>query len=390
MNEEIKNKIIVIGGEHYNALGVIRSLGEQGIKPYFILIANNHISPCSSSKYVKETFNIRSEKYSDVYDFLMNNFNNEEEKPILIPTGDPVEKFLDSNYNELSKKYILPNIDSHQGEVLKHMDKNYQYELCKKFNVNVPNTWLVDLSNQNDIEKKFANKIIIKPDISADGQKSDILILEGEKNIKEGFTKFKEKGYSKVLVQEFIEYDMEYAMMGMAFNDTVIIPGINSNDYIYPNKRGNTSYAEMLPLEEFELDTKPIINMIKNMKYKGLFEVEMFKKGNKLYFNEMNFRNSANLYAYAGNEIPYIYLYINLLLNNDISGIKQKVDKHYFFCVEPAHLKNVKEGLLGINEWIKHVKKSTKLIYNKNDKKPFYKRIQNSLYLRLTNKINKE
>lgn len=389
MNDRIKNKVIVIGGEHYNALGVIRSLGEQGIEPYFILIANDYISPCSSSKYIKETFKIKSEQYSDVYDFLMNNFNNEEEKPILIPTGDPVEKFLDSNYDMLSKKYILPNIDNIQGKVLECMDKNYQHKLCEKFNVNVPNTWLIDLNDENDINQEFPNKIIIKPDVSAEGKKSDILILDGD-NKKDGFLKFKQKGYNKVLVQEFIEYDMEYAMMGMAFDDTVIIPGINSNDYIYPNKRGNTSYAEMFPLDEFELDISPIINMIKNLKYRGLFEVEMFKKGDKLYFNEMNFRNSANLYAYAGNQIPYIYLYINLLLNNDISQMKQKVDKHYFFCIEPAHLKNVKEGLLGFGEWVKHVRNSTTLIYNKKDKKPFYKRIQNSLYLRLTNKINKE
>ena len=182
---------------------------------------------------------------------------------------------------------------------------------------------------------------------------------------------------------------MEYAMMGMAYKDKVIIPGINSNDFIYPNKRGNTSYAEMFPLKEFELDVTPIINMIKSMQYTGLFEIEMFKKGKELYFNEMNFRNSANLYAYSGNDIPYIYIYINLILNNDISHIKQNVDKHYFFCVEPAHLKNVREGLLSYKEWLNHVKHSTKLIYNKKDKKPFYKRIQNSIYLRLTNKVTK-
>ena len=159
MNDKIKNKVIVIGGEHYNALGVIRSLGELGINPYFVLIANDHISPCSSSKYIKETFKIESESYTDVYKFLMNNFNDEEEKPILIPTGDPVEKFLDSNYNELSKKYILPNIDNRQGEILKCMDKNYQHELCEKFNVNVPNTWLIDLNNKSDIDKKFPKKL---------------------------------------------------------------------------------------------------------------------------------------------------------------------------------------------------------------------------------------
>ena len=268
------------------------------------------------------------------------------------------------------------------------MDKLFQYNLTQKYNIPMAKTYLFKLDEPIDIDS-LPNKIIIKPYISADGNKSDIRISEGKKEIEQNIEEFKNKGYKSVLIQEFLDYEMEYAMMGFSNKGVVTIPGINSNNFIFPSERGNTSYAEMFPLEEFELDVNPIINMIKNLKYTGLFEVELFKKGDKLYFNEMNFRNSANLYAYSGNNIPYIYLYINLLLNNDISEIKQKVDKHYFFCVEPAHLKNVKEGLLGFREWARHVKNSTKLIYNKKDKKPFYKRIQNSLYLRLTNQLNK-
>lgn len=33
----MNNKIIVFGGDHHNTLGVVRSLGEAGIKPILIL-----------------------------------------------------------------------------------------------------------------------------------------------------------------------------------------------------------------------------------------------------------------------------------------------------------------------------------------------------------------
>ena len=37
-----QNNIIVIGGNHHNTLGVIRSLGYKGLRPYVILITNNN------------------------------------------------------------------------------------------------------------------------------------------------------------------------------------------------------------------------------------------------------------------------------------------------------------------------------------------------------------
>lgn len=42
MNQQVRNELlnhefIVIGYEHYNPLGVIRSLGENNIKPYLII-----------------------------------------------------------------------------------------------------------------------------------------------------------------------------------------------------------------------------------------------------------------------------------------------------------------------------------------------------------------
>lgn len=49
--EELKtHKFIVMGTEHYNPLGVIRSLGENGIKPVFI-VQKTKMRLASISKY---------------------------------------------------------------------------------------------------------------------------------------------------------------------------------------------------------------------------------------------------------------------------------------------------------------------------------------------------
>ena len=227
-------------------------------------------------------------------------------------------------------------------------------------------------------------KVIIKPVSSFDGKKNDIVICNNHKEILRNLKTLADKGYSKVMIQEFLEYEMEYAMMGFSYKGKVYIPGINSNNYIYPSGRGNTSYAKMFPKKDFMFDISNIEQMISKMNYTGLFEVETFKVGNKLYFNEMNFRNSANLFAYSGNKINYIYLYLLLVSGQNINNEKIYVDKSYSFCVEMLHLGNVKERKIGLFNCMKNIFTSTTLIFNFKDLKPFFTKIIHSIYRRIT------
>lgn len=386
VNNEIENEIIVIGADHYNALGVLRSLGEVGINSNFILIGDKKRTTTIYCKYIKKIYKIKNDSEEAIIKLLQEEFNNHKLKPILIPTGDPIAKILDKNYNELSKKFILPNIDETEGMITKCMDKSYQKKLCDEYGIKVASSEVIKLNmDYKNIISKFPEKVIIKPNVSADGDKSDICIANGIQEIEEGLDKFKDKGYKEVIVQEFLNYETEYAMMGFAHKGTVIIPGINDNINIYPSNRGNTSYSRMFPVKDFEFDISKIIDMIGNIKYTGFFEVETFKVKDELYFNELNLRNSANLFAYSGNNINYIYLWILLVLGKDLSKEKLNVDKSYYFVIEHLHIKQIKEGTATVKEVISHLKKSTKLIYNKKDKKPFIMRYINAIIKRLKN-----
>lgn len=374
--KKIENEVIIVGADHYNALGVIRSLGKCGINPIFLLVSNEKICFSSKSKYIKECIKISDNSLilPTLYD-IKKKYNK---KPILIPTGDPIEKLFDENYSELSEYYYLPNINEKNGEIIKLMDKTNQEKLCKKFKIKTAKSYILNINNFKYSEV-YPQKVILKPYISADGKKSDIIIANGKNEIQKSMTELKKLGYDKILMQEFINYDMEYAMMGMSYKGNVIIPGINSNDYIYPSERGNTSFATMFPVDDFMFDISNIIDMISSMNYTGLFEVETFKVGNELYFNEMNFRNSANLYGYHGDDINYILLYVLLVLGIDISKEKKYVTKKYHFCIEQHHLKNVKEGKLNIFKCLYHILISTKLIFCITDLKPWIYKIVHAI-----------
>ena len=48
----MKNKVLIIGGDHHNTLGVVESFAEKGIKPYVLIYENNSHSFVLHSKHI--------------------------------------------------------------------------------------------------------------------------------------------------------------------------------------------------------------------------------------------------------------------------------------------------------------------------------------------------
>lgn len=82
MVRKIKNKVIVIGPNHYNTLGVIRSLGEEDVPVNLILVSRKE-NYVSKSKYVDKVWLV-NESENEIISVLINYFNNEKYKPIII------------------------------------------------------------------------------------------------------------------------------------------------------------------------------------------------------------------------------------------------------------------------------------------------------------------
>ena len=125
--------------------------------------------------------------------------------------------------------------------------------------------------------------------------------------------------------------------------------------------------------------------MVEDLNYTGLFEIETFKIRKSLYFNEINFRNSANLLGYRGDKINYILLYVMQVLNMDISSEKKNVTKKFHFCIETHHLKNaIKEKKLSLIKSLYHIAISTKVIFVISDIKPILYKIKHFINKRLS------
>ena len=97
-------KYIIFGFEHYNPLGIARSLGENGINPYGIIIKNSR-KITSKSKYFKQVFFVNS--IEEGYDLLKSRFTDDQN--FIFSSDDQVEFFLDEHYDELQDRFIFFN-----------------------------------------------------------------------------------------------------------------------------------------------------------------------------------------------------------------------------------------------------------------------------------------
>ena len=174
----IRNKAIVIGSDHYNTLGVIRSLGEKGIPVYLILITQNE-GFVDKSKYVAQSWSVHSSE-KKILEILIRNFNNEEFKPVIIPTSDFAVKIIDENLDMLKYKYITPNIKNTQGKITKLMNKKTMNEIAIKSGLTVPKTWEIFLNNQYRLPDELTFPCIVKPISSVEGKKEDIVVCKNQ------------------------------------------------------------------------------------------------------------------------------------------------------------------------------------------------------------------
>ena len=101
------HEFIVFALDHYNPLGVIRSLGENGINPIFIAVKHK-LDIGTKSKYLKECYKV--DTIEEGYKLLMKKFGNYKENlPFLITCDDKSIGYFDDHYEEIKDKFISFN-----------------------------------------------------------------------------------------------------------------------------------------------------------------------------------------------------------------------------------------------------------------------------------------
>lgn len=371
MNTDLikRHKFIVFGFEHYNPLGIVRSLGEEGIYPIGIILKQKK-KITSASKYIKELYMVDS--IDEGYRLIVNKFGSEEEKPFLLTSDDTITSYLDMRYDELKDKFIFYNAGM-QGRVSCYMKKGLLCMLAEKYELKIPKTYH---AKTGVIPEDIKYPVITKAQDSIQfGWKENVYICNSDEELKQAFKKIKQP---EIIIQQYIEKENELCLDGMSINggNNVFVTMASSYNYQLPQ-----SYSFMFTLKNFN-DYKiqhALEGMMSEIGFNGIFTMEFLEgKDGELYFIEINFRHSA--WGYAST-----CLGMNLLTNwafGMITGdfpkdIYKEIPENYMAMVELPDFKNrVLSGIMSPFKWFKELKSCSCLYYsNKKDPKPFWSAI---------------
>lgn len=368
------NKVIVIGGDHHNTLGVIRGLGERGIQSDLILITPSKMTFVDASKYVNCSYKINNE--TDLANLLLTHYKNEQVPPVIICCSDSSSEYIDSNRDVLAPSFILPGAEK-QGRISYLMSKKIMSEMAVEIGFQIPQTCYGD---EIDIEPIIPLPCIIKPIVSAKGSKTDIHICHSwDEVIKD----VEEIGRDNVQIQQFIDKDFEYQLIGCSTKNEVIIPGVSR--ILRPCKGSNTSFLHYTPLEEGFCDIEKCKEFVKCTGYHGLFSMEFLRdKNGKDYFMEINFRNDGNAICVtaAGMSLPYIW-YLDSI-GQDYSIESNNIINSVYVMPDVAELKLLLTGQISLKQYFDDFRKTNRFMeYDKRDKKPFWKLVKYHICSRL-------
>lgn len=364
----MKNKVVIIGGDHHNTLGVVESFGEKGIKSYVLLLTSHKRGYVLHSKYVESGWCCNSD--ISIIECLESNFKDKKNKAVIIATNDVVAWILDNNYDSLKDYFHIPTIDP-AGNLSELMSKQYMNSLAKQVGFSVPKTWVI---YDNKIPTEIEYPVITKAISSLAGTKDNIKIIYEESQL----SCFLESQQvcPVIQVQKYIDKEFEFQLLGCSLNkgDTVLIPG--RTHIVRPNGLDNTFFLRYDKCEPSLTQTlNKAVNFVQKTKFTGLFSIEFLhdKNGND-YFLEMNFRNDGNSYCVtaSGTNLPYIlYLsaiggdYQNEISNSKVETIHMMPEIYYFT--------RLLAGEFSIHEWWSNFRKTNCFTtYFKNDKKPFF------------------
>lgn len=384
----MKNKIIVIGPDHYNTLWLVRSLGMAGMEPTVIIHSSNNKSFVSKSRYCDDYIIIKNKER--ILQYLID--LKIEEKAILFTTSDVLAELLDKNYNILSIKYIIQCCNSRQGDLSYWMDKNNMLMKASDCGLTIPKSYSLSTKEKNDLPA-INFPCLIKPELSAEASKDNFRLCTNMQELDTAIQEVK-NNCSKILVQEYIKAEYEYLLYGVSTDSEICIPGglRKIHTCSSTNNLGMMSFACLSEVKPSQIDSfDKIKNFIRSIGYKGLFSVEFIITKDKAYFIEVNLRNDGTCYVttQAGINMPAIWAYS--CMGKDSSELSRTFKRKYTYGMNEINYLRYTFKLKYFIRCLKEISRVKAFSLIKiNDMKPVvYKLVIYGVYIPISNYIHK-
>ncbi len=311
-----RHKFIILGDGHFNTLGMVRSLGEAGIRPVLVLTAHHHT--VASSKYIQHLHIASS--YEDGLEYIISKYSLEKEKPFLLTGNDQIIAIIDRNYNRLIEKFYFFNAGK-ENQINHLLSKKEQNLLAESCGFNVPTFEEVRIG---DKPSKVSYPLITKAiNSTVENWKSQVFICHNENDLIDAYSQLKGE---RILLQQYIEKKNETGFDALTVNggEETFLPLQLTYFDTTATSFGNSIF--FFKPRDKELCER-VKALMKKTHYSGIFSIDLLiGKDDKIYFLEVNFRNSAWSYpsTCAGVNLPLIWAQSILAQKLVVDNVKIK------------------------------------------------------------------
>ena len=382
------NKVILIGESHYHGLNLARSFGVEGIKPYGIVVGGKAAGFLEASKYWEKIYPAEDDEAA--IHLALELFGHEPEKPLLMPWSDGALFAIDQHLREMRECFLVSSIGDIEGEIGRWMNKKRQAELGQRFGLAVSPTEEVSIPLQDgDIElikERFSFPLFLKPVDSREGSKNDMRKVSSVEELRECGKELEQKGFPRVLVQEFLNIDVEYDFMGYCHRENCSY-SVAVKNRTWPMNGGAACFGKVVAPGKMKSQFDQIVSHLSELGYAGPFDMDLFLVGERLFFNEINWRSSANVYAAvnSGNNYPCLW-YRSITGGGHVSAEAYEGSDLYFMN-EFWDVHHVLARKVSLAKWLRDVKKTeTFAFYNREDRDPFRVRLKSAVKAKILRK----
>ncbi len=362
---EVKRHLhIVLCGDNINAVSILRSLGEVGLRPTVILLNEGHVPLVSKCRYVGKL--IQTNSFDESLQQLLG-FADPACPPFVYTSDDNHQSLIDLNYDRLKQGFFLFNAGE-QGRVTYYMDKNNICLAAKECGFTIADSEVLE---RGQLPQHIHYPVITKTlNPYEDGWKRDVGIYYDEASLAEAYTHMVSK---TLLVQEYVEKKNELSMQGFSIDAGNIVYLPFKRQYFRFTDSAYGSYCYYKTYHDEELYNR-IVRLLQMIRFSGNFEIEFIEKNDgSLVFLEINFRHALSNYAstIGGINLPYEWAKATLL--HSVGDLHPT--KGYFTAINEHKDFNtfVKTGKIGILKWLKDLLTADSYyLWNKYDPKPFF------------------
>lgn len=316
-----KPRVLVVGRNYCSNLCMAKSLGEAGYDVEIVRVYQaqtrltdvmRNIKPDAFSKYVKAYYICVTSRRPMALVNRLIEIADTRKKMLIIPADDLAADIIDENMTLLRDYYLLPNINNTPGEISKLMDKGYQKQLAREFGLEVVNSCVIKtVKGQFEIPDTVTYPCFIKPNISKNASKKRIRKCDSKEELEAALREFSIKKDIEMIVEDYVEIDREYSLLGLSTKDGVVGPGFFvAEEGGQEEHRGVALKGRILEVDEYKELIDKLIAFVATLQFNGLYDIDLIKTTDgHMYFVELNMRYGASGYAVTecGANLPAMF-----------------------------------------------------------------------------------